>query len=119
MYVLFAGAFPPPHYGASLFLTSIVAMYLLRKCCAFRDVKHFFITGLVFVGLIALHFVWFGVEYPDREVIQLIDSAFMPAGLIGAVLGFFLGTFKYQRLRQAQEKNNEETDTTSPQEPQV
>ena len=107
MYTLFAMPYPPPHYGVSLFLTSIVAMYLLRKCCTFRETKHFCIAGLVISGLFVLHFVWFWIEYPDRLVID-IAPGIVPTGLIGAFLGFFLGTFKYQRLHRTQDKNEEE-----------
>ena len=118
MYVLFAGAFPPPHYAVSVFLTSIIVMYLLQRCCAFRVLKRFAIAGLITAGLIFCHFVWFWMEYPDRHVAQLIDGAiqFIPVGLIGAVLGLCLGTF---RLRRTQEKNDGERDVTQPQEPQV
>ena len=109
MYVLFAGAFPPPHYAVSVFLTSIVVMYLLQRCCTLRIVKRFLIVGLLLVCLIIFHFVWFWMEYPDRHVARLIDCAiqFIPVGLIGAVLGLCLGTF---RLRRTQEKNGKEGD---------
>ena len=109
MYTLFAMPYPPPHYGASLFLASIVAMYLLRKRWTFRETKHFFIACLIIVGLIVLHFVWFRIEYPNRFVIDVAPDI-VPTGLVGAFLGFFLGTFKYQRLHRTQDKNEEEND---------
>ena len=115
MHVLFAMPFPPPHYAVSIFLTSIVAIYLLQRCCTLRAVKRFSIAGLLLVSLIIFHFVWFWIEYPDRHVAQLIDCTiqFIPVGLVGAILGLFLGTF---RLHQTP-KNEGKRDETHPHAP--
>jgi len=54
------------------------------------------------------------MDYPDRGIAALIDCAeqVVPVGLIGAVLGYFLGTFAYKRSHQTQEKNDEERNET-------
>ena len=103
---VFAMAWPPAHYNASLFLTSIVAMYLLQRCCTFRTVKRFVIVGLILVGLIILHDIWFLIEYPNR-LPELIDVAILivPAGLIGTVLGLLLGTLRLCRIRNNEKEN--------------
>ena len=117
MYVLFAGAFPPPHYAVSVFLTSIIVMYLLQRCCAFRVLKRFAIAGLITAGLILCHFTWFWIDYSDRHVIQLIDGIiqFTLVGLIGTILGLCLGTFRLRRTQKTITKKDE----THPSEPQV
>ena len=106
MYALFAMPWPPPHYGASLFLTSVVTMYLLQRYCVFRTVERFFSVGLILFGLIVLHSIWFLIEYPNRHD-ALIDVAvsIFPVGLIGTVLGLLLGTFRLRRTQNNEKEN--------------
>ena len=109
MYILFAMLFPPPHYGVSVFLMSIATMYLLWRYSTLRTAKRLFIAGLLLVGLIIFHFVWFWIDYLDRHVDALVDCAIhlIPAGLIGAVLGFCLGIFAHKKLHGTDENNND------------